>query len=56
MKIFVGLLASSLAAPAPTLIGGKDAKDGDFPWQATISRSDGSHICNGSIIASKKVI
>ena len=33
MKVFAGLVASALAAPAPVIIGGKNAADGQFPHQ-----------------------
>ena len=57
MKIFIGLLASSVAHPAQRIIGGKDAKDGDFPWQVTLKRaSNGSHYCGGSILAPKVIL
>ena len=55
MKVFMGLFASGLAAPTPTIIGGKDAKDGEFPWQVTLKRASGSHYCGGSILAKNKV-
>ena len=57
MKIFIGFLASSFAVPTLRIIGGNDAKDGEFPWQVTLKRvSSGSHYCGGSILAPKKVI
>ena len=68
MKIFVsGLVATALAAPeapkpatplsigSPAIIGGKNAVDGQFPWQVTLARSSGSHYCGGSILAPTKV-
>ena len=33
MKVFAGLVATTLAAPAPAIIGGKNAVDGQFPHQ-----------------------
>lgn len=56
MKILFGLFTSSLAVPTPVIIGGKDAKDGDFPWQVTLKRASGSHYCGGSILNTNKVI
>ena len=55
MKVFAGLVASALAAPAPVIIGGKNASDGQFPHQVTLKRSSGSHYCGGSIINTNKV-
>ena len=67
MKVFSGFLAVSMAAPsipeaatplsvnAPAIIGGQNASDGQFPWQVTLKRSNGSHYCGGSIIAPTKV-
>merc|ERR1712193_167139 len=56
MKVFAGLVATTLAAPAPAIIGGKNAVDGQFPHQVTLKRSSGSHFCGGSIINSNKVM
>merc|ERR1712136_334491 len=56
MKVFAGLVASALAAPAPVIIGGKNASDGQFPHQVTLKRSSGSHYCGGSIINTNKVM
>ena len=55
MKVFAGLVASALAAPAPVIIGGKNAVDGQFPHQVTLKRATGSHYCGGSIIGADKV-
>merc|ERR1712110_22845 len=55
MKIFVGLLASALGAPAPAIIGGSNASDGQFPHQVTL-QNRGSHYCGGSIINTNKVM
>ena len=33
MKVFAGLVVATLAAPAPAIIGGKNAVDGQFPHQ-----------------------
>ena len=68
MKVFAtGLVAFSMAAPeapqqatplsigSPAIIGGKNAADGQFPWQVTLARSSGSHYCGGSILAPTKV-
>ena len=68
MKIFAtGLVAIATAAPevpqqatplsigSPAIIGGKNASDGQFPWQVTLARSSGSHYCGGSILAPTKV-
>ena len=68
MKVFAtGLVAFAMAAPeapqqatplsigSPAIIGGKNAADGQFPWQVTLARSSGSHYCGGSILAPTKV-
>lgn len=68
MKVFAtGLVAAAMAAPeapqqatplsigSPAIIGGKNASDGQFPWQVTLARSSGSHYCGGSILAPTKV-
>merc|ERR1712106_816525 len=51
-----GLVVATLAAPAPAIIGGKNAVDGQFPHQVSLKRSTGSHFCGGSIINSNKVM
>merc|ERR1711935_472127 len=56
MKVFAGLVVATLAAPAPAIIGGKNAVDGQFPHQVSLKRSTGSHFCGGSIINSNKVM
>merc|ERR1712141_498118 len=58
MKVFAGLVASALASPVaiPSIIGGKDANDGQFPHQVSLKRATGSHYCGGSIINSNKVM
>ena len=68
MKVFAtGLVAAAIAAPeapqqatplsigSPAIIGGKNASDGQFPWQVTLARASGSHYCGGSILAPTKV-
>lgn len=68
MKVYAtGLVVAAMAAPeapkqatplsigSPAIIGGKNAADGQFPWQVTLARSSGSHYCGGSILAPTKV-
>ena len=55
MKLLMGLLASASAAPSPTIIGGSNASDGQFPYQVLLSRN-GSMYCNGSIINTNKIM
>ena len=55
MKLFLGFVASALGAPAPQIIGGSNASDGQFPHQVTLQRS-GGHYCGGSIINTNKVM
>ena len=38
MKVFAGLVATTLAAPAPAIIGGKNAVDGQFPHQVRLTK------------------
>ena len=41
------------------IVGGKDAKDGEFPWQVSIRNLAGigySHFCGGSIIDKKWIL
>merc|ERR1712025_90610 len=55
MKISLGLIGSVFCAPTPVIIGGNDARDGQFPHQVALV-SSGSHYCGGSIIAPTKVM
>ncbi|KAF5287274.1 hypothetical protein FQR65_LT02147 [Abscondita terminalis] len=60
MKAFlvVLLVAGAYGAPRlhkPKIIGGSDAAEGEFPYQASI-RMFGLHNCGGSIISTKSVL
>jgi len=55
MKLFACFAASALAAPTPVIIGGSNARNGQFPWQVTLTKNN-SHYCGGSIIGSNKVM
>lgn len=46
-KIFQG---SNIVNPSPLIIGGNEAKDGQFPYMVSL-RLYGSHMCGGSIIS-----
>ena len=49
------ILSIFQAAPAPVIIGGSDAKDGEFPHQVSLKRATGSHYCGGSVIGPQYV-
>ncbi|CAG5079017.1 Oidioi.mRNA.OKI2018_I69.PAR.g9147.t1.cds [Oikopleura dioica] len=56
MKFTAALFAAATAAPAQLIIGGKNAVDGQFPWQVTLKRATGSHFCGGSILKNDVVM
>ncbi|XP_050408877.1 chymotrypsin-like serine proteinase isoform X2 [Patella vulgata] len=61
MKLFLLLLALGYAqcAPSNRIVGGSDAKSGQFPWQVSLQFDVGgafAHICGGSLIAEDRVL
>lgn len=40
----------SEAVPLDRIVGGIDANVGQFPYQVSLQRKDGSHFCGGSIL------
>ncbi|ESN95799.1 hypothetical protein HELRODRAFT_178982 [Helobdella robusta] len=42
--------------PAPTIVGGIEARPNEFPWQVSVQTKKGTHSCGGSIINSKWII
>lgn len=36
--------------PSARVVGGVNAEIGQFPYQVSLQRSDGSHTCGGSIL------
>ena len=55
MKACIGFVVTVFGVPAPVIIGGKNASDGQFPHQVTLKKGSGSHYCGGSIINTDKV-
>uniref|UniRef100_A0A2I2ZN89 Serine protease 33 n=1 Tax=Gorilla gorilla gorilla TaxID=9595 RepID=A0A2I2ZN89_GORGO len=37
------------------IVGGRDGRDGEWPWQASIQHR-GAHVCGGSLIAPQWVL
>ncbi|XP_015346351.1 serine protease 33 [Marmota marmota marmota] len=53
-----GSLASAACGQPLTssrIVGGRDAREGEWPWQASIQHR-GTHVCGGSLIASQWVL
>ncbi|XP_070504113.1 uncharacterized protein [Chironomus tepperi] len=38
------------------IIGGKNAKRGNFPWVAVLTKPSGEYICGGTLVNSRKVV
>merc|ERR1712168_656991 len=56
LLVFAAILAPSLGARLPYIVGGQDVKDaGKWPWQASIQMW-GSHICGAAIISETWVV
>ncbi|KAM7348214.1 serine protease SP24D-like [Cochliomyia hominivorax] len=52
----IGLVSYTSAVPSSRVVGGADANIGQFPHQVSLQRSDGSHICGGSIINERYIL
>lgn len=49
------LLATVYGAPEPLIVGGKEAKITDFPYQVSLQLA-GQHLCGGSIINKRAIL
>ncbi|EFB17726.1 hypothetical protein PANDA_016257 [Ailuropoda melanoleuca] len=49
------LLACGQPQVSSRIVGGRDARDGQWPWQASIQHR-GAHVCGGSLIAPQWVL
>ncbi|XP_070088491.1 transmembrane protease serine 9-like isoform X2 [Equus przewalskii] len=49
------LLACGQPRVSSRIVGGQDARDGEWPWQASIQHR-GAHVCGGSLIAPQWVL
>ncbi|XP_003790974.1 serine protease 33 [Otolemur garnettii] len=50
-----GLSACGQPRMSSRIVGGRDAQDGEWPWQASIQHR-GAHVCGGSLIAPEWVL
>ncbi|PNJ16944.1 PRSS33 isoform 4, partial [Pongo abelii] len=49
------VLACGQPRVSSRIVGGRDARDGEWPWQASIQHR-GAHVCGGSLIAPQWVL
>ena len=58
--LLLALAAASLPAPATAIVGGEDAKKGEFPFMASIQRAGSSgsdgQICGGSVVGKRWIL
>ncbi|XP_053881029.1 serine protease 27-like [Malaclemys terrapin pileata] len=55
MEVSWALLAITLLQGFSRIMGGQDAKKGNWPWQVSV-QEDGAHICGGSLISAQWVV
>lgn len=49
----------TIKEPQPTIVGGRNASEGEFPWQVSIGvREFGTidHVCGGSILSANTIL
>lgn len=60
IAITLALVLSAFSASAATIdkriVGGEDAKDGEFPFIVSIQDESGTHYCAGSLLDSTTVL
>ena len=56
-SLFLTLIATSVAQPVQAIVGGQDAKLGEFPFLvALVDATDGTQFCGGSVINEQWVL
>merc|ERR1712142_34604 len=49
-------LRNMAAERAPYIVNGENAKDGEFPWQASLQTGSGFHFCGGSLVSDRWIV
>jgi trypsin len=52
----VAAAPAAAAGPQPRIVGGTDAAPGEFPWQVSLQRSNGEHVCGGVLLDPTHVV
>lgn len=54
-EAFSSQISTEFHVHDPLIVGGKDAQDGEFPWQISLQKN-GGHFCGGSILDETRVL
>lgn len=47
---------TNVTATGPRIVGGRDAKPGEFPWQVSVRSGTESHFCGGAVLNATTVV